>query len=259
MRCVRHHLLGCALCGPSGKGVVSATPPREREHTSVRIFDFGLATFESKVFSMLGVELTDEERAAYIRTQLTKRAEEGVPEYDTGDPSAIMAADVISRSTRGRVYEVHHDTAKCPKCAGRVDLANLSVVSGYAIRIPNFSKCPQCERDEARMEGCAECDGRGWVISSWTSATAYLACSVCVARMRAPTKRGSATNFTTTSRAGEEYARKEQRDKPLCTACQQRYATLKGTGLCTQCRGAELHREARGIQREIARLKGEAS
>ena len=83
MRCTRHSLLGCALCGPSGRGVVAATPPREHATREVRIFDFGLARLEEAMQDMYGRSLTDAERTVWVQAEVLKKAREGVPDFDT--------------------------------------------------------------------------------------------------------------------------------------------------------------------------------
>ena len=105
------------------------------------------------------------------------------------------------------------------------------------------------------MLTCDDCDSKGWFISSWTQSTAYLACTICTARLRQPTKRGQATNFTTTSRAGEEYARKVVKPGPMCTACQQ--LSAQKSGKCKACHAEELRLAVVTARTESARLRAE--
>ena len=252
MRCARHALLNCALCGPDGKRVIAMTPAREHARREVRVWDFGLAKLNAAAREHWDRDLDADERRTFLTREVLKRADRDTPQYDTNDTRAIIAADIASKATRGRLYSLRNGSARCPRCEARVGVSDLLPVVGWRVQIPNFGKCGTCQGEGE--EGCAECHGLGYVITSWTPATAYLACEPCVARDRQPTKRGSATNFTTTSRAGEERGKRAPREAPMCPSCQQRYGGVKRAE-CRPCYEARLHREALEIKREIARLR----
>ena len=258
-RCARHSLLGCALCGAT-RDVVSAAPTKAAPRREVkRPYDNGLAVFEAKL-AAIGYVMTPALRAQYLREETLKsiaKERQRAGDFDTNSVSAVLQADIDSRSLRGRVYQLRNGTVTCPKCTGRTAVGDMHCISGYDVRIPNFSGCDAegCSREAPRAE-CAQCQGKGYFISSWTQTTGYLACTVCVARMRMPTRAGSATNFTTTSRAGEEGPRKLHRAAPMCTSCQQRYAR-KGQSDCRQCHESDVLRKAREAVAEVKRLKAE--
>lgn len=245
LRCGTHHLLGCALCGRSNSST-SLTPRREVEPRDIRTPH--LIVMERKLSEVLQRALTPEERSQLVLRALRSAH---LPDFDIGDVGANLLFDAQSKQLRGRVYEVRGGTARCPKCEARVSPHDLVPCSGYEVRLPNFGNCRACGGEE---EGCEECNFKGWVIRSWTRTTAYLACQVCIARLREPTKRGSASNFTTSSRAGEEYAKRAVLPGPLCTACQQRRAQ-KRASVCSSC-AAEAERATkyqalqRGLRRE---------
>lgn len=253
-RCARHALLGCALCGPSGRGVVAATPPREHERRSVNVYDFGLSRVRAAMRELHGRELLPEEVRAWLLDAIRRRAERDAPDFDVNDVMQVLTADIADVRLRGRLYRVSGDKATCPKCGERCDIAALVCVSGFTVRLPNFSKCPVCEGgedEEGSRRGCDACDFKGYIISSWTQTTAYAVCGLCVARDRQPTKRGSATNFTTTSRAGEEHGRRGQKARPMCPSCQQRYVSRKGKGKCTECAAEEARQDVVRMKRTM--------
>lgn len=257
--CLRHHLTGCALCGRGEGGVVPLSPTKPPPKP-VHVEDFGVARIEKLAQEQWGRPLTDAERTLYLVKVIGKRTK--LPDFDVLEVSAVLQADIDDRFTRGRIYRLRYGQAHCPKCDTFVAVSDLLAVVAYDLRIPNFSGCDCRGEDGLADDTCDLCDGKGWTITSWTDATAYLACEACVARMRQPTKRGSATNFTTTSRAGEEHGRKGQRDRPMCTMCQQRYATSKGTAgrgkqTCTQCAQEEVRAKQEAVKHEIAALRAE--
>lgn len=233
--------------------------------------DFGLARMAVLAQEAWGRGLTTEERATFLAQRITRGTQ--LPNFDVLNVNAILQADIDSRMTYGRIYRllrgeevlpyVYLDlyTARCPKCDSRTDVGNMVPCVAYNLRLPNFSGC-ECRSDEGVADDtCRLCDGKGFTITSWTEAVAYMMCGECIARERQPTRRGSATNFTTTSRAGEEHARRPQKNRAMCTQCQQRYASRKaskqGPATCVPCAEEGLRQRMKRNDVELAELRGQ--